>query len=52
MLLFLVSLVAIAMLGLLLSWPESHMLSIPGVSSLSDIHSGSSAKAVGHSLRV
>ena len=52
MLLFYVSLIAIVMLGHLLSWSESH-LQLPCIAaSLSVIHSGSTAKADGHSLRV
>lgn len=48
MLLFLVSMLAIAMLGLLLAWSESHLLSVPGVPSLSNTHSGLTAKADRH----
>lgn len=52
MLLFLVSLIAIAMLGHLLSGPESHMLLPRRAASLSAINSGLVASATEHSLRV
>lgn len=47
MLLFFVSLLAVFMLGALLTIPES-----PLVVLLSEIHPGLTAEAVGHSLRV